>query len=207
MEKVFLIRHAETELNAELRYQGISDGELTPKGVWQAQCLAKRLKTEPIAAIYSSALRRAHQTAEIIAEQHQIGVVALSELNELNFGEWEGLTAKEIEDNYPGIFKKWMMGNPDTQIPGGELRALLQQRIEKAINQLLAQHSNQTIAIVTHGGPIKVILSKILGGNPDLFWKIRSDNASLNIIEFHEDGSIICLLNDTCHWRICDLPR
>jgi len=204
LTRFLLIRHAQTELNAQLRYQGISDGELTEWGIWQAERLARRLKDNSLAAIYSSTLKRARQTAEIIASPHRIEVIALSELNELNFGKWEGLTSEEIEKKYPEAFQEWLKGNPEAEIPGGESRIIFKQRIEKVIGRLLTQHSGQTIALITHGGPIKTIISKILGENPDLFWKIRQDNASLNIIEFHSDHPVICLLNDTCHYQGID---
>lgn len=199
MTKLFLIRHGETQNNLELRYQGNSNQGLTEKGILQAKSIAKCLQKEKLETIYSSALRRAFQTAEIIGEHHNLTPNIHEGLNEIDFGAWEGLTYNEIESRFPGVFEKWVSGTDGIEIPEGEARIDFHQRISSAVSSITKNHPDGQIAIVTHGGPIKSILCNILEVNPTAFWRIKQSNTALNIVEFYEESGFINLVNDTCH--------
>jgi alpha-ribazole phosphatase len=201
LTKLFLIRHGETQNNVELKYQGNSNQGLTEKGILQAESIAKYLQKENFEAIYSSALRRAFQTAEIIGSHHSLLPNTNKGLNEIDFGGWEGLTYNEIESQYPGVFEKWVSGADGTEIPGGEARTDFHRRISSAVSSITKSHPNGQIAIVTHGGPIKSILCNILEVNPTAFWRIKQSNTALNIVEFYEESGFINLVNDTCHLK------
>lgn len=197
--RLFLIRHGETEANLEKRYQGLTDYGLNERGISQAEKVGFRLAREPLSIIYSSTLKRARETAEKIAVHHNLEVITVETLKELNFGNWEGLTAEEIGRLYPEIFQKWTKGEFDIQIPGGENRKLFLERINQAISTIIEEHQGQTVAVVTHGGPIKSIICQSLGTEPRAFWNFRQDNGAINLIEYNQDYHTVMFINDTCH--------
>jgi broad specificity phosphatase PhoE len=199
--RLFLIRHAETDANSGHRYQGLTDNRLNEKGLWQARRLGERLSGEPLRAVYSSTLKRARETAEIIASYHKLDVVSLQDLRELDFGQWEGLTAEEIAHKYPEIFQKWANGDFEAEIPRGEKRKTFLERIKQGLGGILSAHRGETITLVSHGGPLKCILCDALATNPMGFWYLRLDNASVNLIEYDKDRHVVIYVNDTCHLR------
>src|SRR4029079_3482461 len=101
MTTILLARHGETDWNVERRVQGHSDTPLNDTGRGQARALAEELAGEPIDAVYSSDLVRAHETARLVAEQRGLDVTAIRDLREKHFGTWEGLTDVEIHDRFP----------------------------------------------------------------------------------------------------------
>lgn len=201
MGKIFIVRHGQTSGNRARKYFGITDIELNEEGIIQAGLISKRLERENICRIYSSNLKRAFKTAEIIAKPHKINVESKKDLMEINFGDWEGLSFQEIQKSYPHEFSKWQNNIMDFTIPHGESVLELKKRVETAFSEILNSAKENNVAIVTHGGPIRVILSKILSPNAleTTFWKIKQDNASLNIIENMDNTQIISLVNDTSH--------
>jgi broad specificity phosphatase PhoE len=199
--RLFLIRHAETDANSGHRYQGLTDNRLNEKGLWQARRLGERLSGEKLSAVYSSNLTRARETAEIIAGYHDLDVVTLKDLRELDFGEWEGLTGEEIAQTYPQLFERWVAGDFDVEIPGGEKRKLFLERVDNTLSQILDAHRGHTVALVSHGGPLKCILCDALATNPMGFWYFRLDNASVNLVEYDGDSHVVMFVNDTCHLR------
>lgn len=199
MTKVFLIRHGETEWNAKGKYLGLTDLPLTKKGEAQANALAKYLAKEPISMLYCSALKRARGTAEAIAEEKDLEIFVDPDLNEIDFGNWEGLTYAEIKAKYGDLVDSWFKNTSKVSIPGGESWSLFESRINRAISSIIRKSYGETIAVVAHGGVIKVILSKILGAEVS-FWRIRQDKGALNIVEFFDDGlATVTLMNSTCY--------
>ncbi len=204
MGKIFIVRHGQTDGNSARKYFGITDIELNEEGLIQAGLISKRLERENICRIYGSNLKRAFKTAEIIAKPHKINVESKKDLMEINFGDWEGLSFQEIQKSYPHEFSKWQNNIMDFTIPHGESVLELKKRVETAFSEILNSAVENNVVIVTHGGPIRVILSKILSPNAleAVFWKIRQDNASLNIIENIDNTQIISLVNDTSHLNL-----
>ena len=204
MGKIFIVRHGQTDGNSARKYFGITDIELNEEGLIQAGLISKRLERENICRIYGSNLKRAFKTAEIIAKPHKINVESKKDLMEINFGDWEGLSFQEIQKSYPHEFSKWQNNIMDFTIPHGESVLELKKRVETAFSEILNSARENNVAIVTHGGPIRVILSRILSPNAleTVFWKIRQDNASLNIIENIDNTQIISLVNDTSHLNL-----
>ena len=201
MGKIFIVRHGQTSGNRARKYFGITDIELNEEGIIQAGLISKRLERENICRIYSSNLKRAFKTAEIIAKTHKINVESKKDLMEINFGDWEGLSFQEIQKSYPHEFSKWQNNIMDFTIPHGESVLELKKRVELAFSEILNSAVENNVVIVTHGGPIRVILSKILSPNAleTTFWKIKQDNAALNIIENMDNTQVISLINDTSH--------
>ena len=194
------MRHGETSWNAGGKFQGHSDIPLSDNGRQQAKELAKRLQGHRIDAFYSSDLSRAKETAEIIASLHQLTVKYVPELREINFGQWEGLTYKEITDSYGEISRRWWSSPLTTEIPEGEKLQTVVDRCNKAMAEIVNNHPGETVVIAVHGGVIRVIVGSLLGMDLNHFWKLKLDNVSLTILEYNGfDQGILELYNDTCH--------
>ena len=152
MTTLHLIRHGETAWNAERRFQGQSDVPLSDRGREQADELAELLAGRRIGAVYSSDLSRALETARPLAERLGLEVVVDTRLRERHFGWAEGRTDDEVEGRYPSAW--W--ANPDGRIPGGESRRDVWSRVAGFLDELLADPPADEVAIVTHGGAIRV---------------------------------------------------
>ena len=146
--RIILARHGETDWNLERRWQGHSDRPLNETGLAQAEELAEELAGESIAAVYSSDLVRAHETARIVAARLGLDVVAVPGLRERQFGSWEGLRDVEVEHCFPGAH-----GPPD-----GETREEMLRRVLESIEAIAAAHDGETVLVVCHGGPIRAAL-------------------------------------------------
>lgn len=200
MTKLLLVRHGETVWNYISRYQGHSDIELSAKGREQARLLANRLQTEKIKAVYSSDLKRAFETASILALPHNLPVKATKELREINFGAWEGLTYQEIMEQYSDLATKWYQYPGQVRIPGGESFTDVKERAFNTILELTRQNDPGTIIVVAHGGTIRAVICGLLDIDLNHAFQFRQDNAALNIIEYHQEGFIVLsLLNGISH--------
>lgn len=204
--KVYLIRHGETEDADKGRYKGHLDLPLSGNGIKQMQRLGEYLavilekKYNPpipplekegtgrfdgtgLSAVYCSDLSRAVRSAEIIAEQFDLRPVIFPELRERNFGDWEGMTFSEIEGKWPDAFRAWA-ADPLTFRPvNGESTLETHDRVMPAFHRITDKHPGQKIAIVSHGGVIRVILCELLGMPLENIFRIEQDFAALNIIE------------------------
>ena len=197
MKKLILIRHGETDYTAERKYCGHSNTPLNSKGIKQADCLRPKLKKIKIDRIYSSDLRRAYQTAKIIFKNRTI--IKKRNLREIDFGKFVGLTWEESSILYPDIYKTWV-GNPtDTEIPNGESMRNFVKRVESCFIKISNRNSDKTVAVVSHGGTIRIILLKILRQDLDKFWTIEQNIAAINIIEFENKTPRLLKINDTSH--------
>ena len=199
MTKVILVRHGETLWNLEMKYQGHCDVALTEKGVAQAMLAAQRLADENISAVYASDLSRALKTAECIGAQHNLPVVAIPELREINFGEWEGLTYEGINNQWSDTMANLFTHPDDVQIPGGETFRAVKERATLALTKLVEKHPNQTIVIVSHGGTIRTLLCSVLNIHLNHLWNIKQDNTAINILEYYDEQVMVSLVNDVHH--------
>lgn len=197
--RVIFVRHGETAWNSAKKYQGHSDIPLNEKGLQQAKMVAQRLTGEAISAVYSSDLRRAVQTAELIAGQHSLQTVALQELREVNFGLWEGLSYEEIMATWPEVLSAIYARPGADRIPGGESFYEVKERVARGLSRCIADHDQETIVIVSHGGTMRVLLCHALGLAVERMWSLRQDSTGINIIEYFPDMTVVSLVNDTCH--------
>ncbi|MFY9140392.1 MAG: alpha-ribazole phosphatase [Thermacetogeniaceae bacterium] len=199
MTKLLLVRHGETIWNHVSRYQGHTDVELSDTGREQARLLADRLRSEKIKAVYSSDLKRAYETASILAAPHQLKVQIAEELREINFGVWEGLTFKEISEKYKELAEKWYQSPASVRIPKGETFFEVKERAYNAIMKLLKENDPGTIIVVAHGGTIRAIICGLLDIDLNHAFRIQQDNTALNIIQYNKGFIVLSLLNDTNH--------
>lgn len=205
--KIYLIRHGETKDSHPKRYKGSIDVPLSKNGEEQMKRLSKYIVEsglDRLHVVYSSDLSRAVKSAEIIAKPHGLKPVIMQELRERNFGIWEGMSFDEIKEQYPAEFEAWA-GNPLKFSPmEGESTLEVKDRSLNALNDILEEHNNvnsesvrTSIAIVSHGGIIRIVLCHLLGISLENIFRIEQDFGALNIIEFHGDYPVIKLLNCT----------
>ena len=161
MTTLLLTRHGETDWNRELRFQGHADPPLNALGRRQAEELADRLATERLAAIYSSDLRRAHETARIVGRRLGLDVTVVPRLREIDVGSWSGLTRDEIAEQFPDGFSRWLEGEEGHD---GESRAELATRVLDSARRIASAHPGEKVLLVSHGGPLRALLSHAEGG-------------------------------------------
>ncbi len=180
--RVFLVRHGETQWNAELRVMGQLDIPLNERGRAQARRTAELLAQEKFSAIYASDLVRAVETAQIIAAPHRIDVIAVPQLREARYGLWEGLTRQEVLERFPEEYQMRRTDPANFRPSGGESRKELYERASRIFSELVAQHPRQKILIVSHGGTIRAILRYVLGLGPGN-GHFAVDNCGITIID------------------------
>ena len=120
MLEIILVRHGETEFNAAETFRGRADVPLNETGLKQAKLLGEYLSREKINVVYSSPLQRAVKTAEAIAAPQKLKVKIVENLNDIDCGEWQGLTLKEVKERYEDIYQDWLDTPEQVRIPGGE---------------------------------------------------------------------------------------
>ena len=152
MTTILLARHGETDWNRESRWQGWADPPLNETGRDQARRLAEQLRHIPFDAVYTSDLRRAHETAEIVAAPHGVPVVADPGLREIDVGSWSGLTRAEIEERFPGAER-----------PDGETREQHLARVLQAVERIARDNLGRRILLVSHGGTMRALRGHVSG--------------------------------------------
>jgi len=193
---VYLIRHGQVKGYESFPVYGHSDVELTETGVLQMLQMADRLRLVDLDAIYSSDLIRSATGARQIARYHNVPLHFLPELRELYFGDWEGLTLKEIRERYPEEMEKRESDPANFEAPGGgESLAKLSARITKCFERILLEQKGSGIAIVAHGGVNRVILCSALGLEIDRMFNIHQEYGCLNIIDYYADSTLVQLVN------------
>lgn len=196
VKRVLIVRHGQTDYNSARRWQGHLDIPLNEKGLTQAQALADYLRSTAIHQIYSSDLQRAMVTAQILAEGRNIPIVLETRLREFNLGYFEGLTSEEIGERYENALSSWRSSD-DYVVPDGESRRMAQVRMVAFWEEITQQCSAETIALVSHGGSIKMLFRKILG---EQIASINFHNTSLSILERHSEKTWQAIeLNTTPH--------
>ncbi|HEU0128451.1 MAG TPA: bifunctional RNase H/acid phosphatase, partial [Pseudonocardiaceae bacterium] len=198
--RLLMLRHGQTEYSAQRRYSGRGDLPLTELGERQAAAAAARLsRMDGVAAVVSSPLLRARQTAQPVADALDVPLSVHEGLVETDFGAWEGLTFAEARQRDPDLHARWIT---DTSVaaPGGESMDAVHRRVRRVRDQLITEHANATLVVVTHVTPVKALLRMALDAGPALLHRLHLDLASLSIAEFYPDGpASVRLVNDTSH--------
>lgn len=174
--RLILIRHGETDWSAQKRYCGVADVDLNERGRTQAIGLSKRLKGEDVHKVYSSDLKRALRFAGIVF--NGISIERIQELREMRFGVFEGLTYEELMQKHPEVYAKWLNNPFEVDIPEGEEWKGFEGRVKSALDRIISLNKGRTVAVVTHAGPIKVIMG----------WEIQPALASFKIMDFDNGG-------------------
>jgi broad specificity phosphatase PhoE len=155
---ILLARHGETDWNRDNRFQGHADPPLNAAGREQARALAEALSGEPLAAVYTSPLRRAAETAEIVAAPHRLRAEPIDGLREVDVGSWEGRTRADLEQQQPEQFRRWLVEH-EQGWEDGETYEQMGRRVLPALLALAERHRGERIIAVTHGGPIRAAIA------------------------------------------------
>ena len=196
MTTIMLIRHGDTDWNVEEIFRGRVDVKLNETGIKQAQLLSKYLGDAPIGAVYSSPLKRAVKTAEIIAGPHNIGVKPSQELIDFDYGEWQGLSHDAVKDRYKTLYEEWLKKPHLVKIPKGESLDDVSKRAVSLVDRVTANHEG-TVALVSHRVIHKVIICALLGLDNSHFWNIKLDTCGITTFIYQDKRFILEKHNDT----------
>jgi broad specificity phosphatase PhoE len=213
--RILLARHGETVFNVEGRWQGQSDSRLTERGLAQARELARALADEPIAAVYSSDLGRAVDTAAEVAKLHHLAVTTDERLREIDTGAWTGKGRAEITAEFPGGLEAWATQPTSMRLPHGETLLEAQTRALAFFAQRMPAHAAQTVVVISHGAIGQTILVNAMRGTvEDLWLEQRVDNCQISRLEWTPShGLKLIELSDVRHledvgslrgWRTTD---
>jgi len=200
--RLYLIRHGATQLTAEDRFSGATNVHLSEAGRDQVERLALRLADDDISAIYCSPLDRTMETAAILASPHRLALSAKDELREISHGHWEGLSRKEVEEQFHDEYIAWE-SDPFTFAPiNGESGISVLARALPVIRQIVVSHQDKNIIVVSHKATIRLVLSSLLGFD-ERGYRDRLDQAPacLNILDFRDEvHARLMLFNDISHY-------
>jgi alpha-ribazole phosphatase len=198
--RLMLIRHGETDWNATLRYQGHANIPLNEQGRAQARKAGARLAHYGAAAIYTSDILRAAETAEIVGAATGLTPEPMPNLREIDVGQWEGLTPEELYRRFPEHMAAFDRDPARTVRLGGESYAQLQERALIALNDIHAAYpSDELVLAVSHGGTIRALLCHIIGLDLAHFGRLWLDNGSLTELRHGAHGWRLVRLNDVAH--------
>ena len=196
MTLLYLIRHGRSTWNAEGRVQGQADAPLDDTGREQAQKLAQKLRDIDFDAFYSSPLSRASETAKIVAEPHDLPIAFDERLMERSFGNWTGKLGAEIDKEMKKpLHSNWRLEGP----PGGESRIQIVNRAMSVFNEIIAARTDQTIAVVSHGGLLSAYLAHVIGLPLETSVYIHFFNTAVARIRFQNGQIHIISINDNSH--------
>ncbi len=198
---LILVRHGETEGNAQQVWHGSLDAPLTPRGRLQVAATAKRMagvqQAYPISAFYVSPLPCARSTAQAIAQAIGIEPQIDPELREFDLGDWEGRTFRDLKET-EDLWTHWS-ADPHFAPPNGESPRSFNRRVVEALQRLVQQHAGQTVLVVTHGGVICNVLATWLGAGPDAWRDWDPHNCAISILRWDGRHWQPLSVNDISH--------
>jgi len=196
---MLLLRHGQTPMSVEKRFSGVGDRPLTEIGLAQAGAAARRLRGCSAVAVVASPLRRAVQTADLVAAEIGVAVTVDEGLRETDFGDWEGYTFAEVQHRWPDQLSAWL-ASPDVAPPAGESFVDTARRVRQARDRVLAAYGGHTVVVVSHVTPIKTLVRLALEAPSGTLYRMHLDLVSISEIDWYADGpAVVRRLNDTCH--------
>ena len=207
MTRIYLVRHGQTQWNREEIFRGTTDVPLNESGLKEADLAAEALREEPIKAVYASPLARAKQTAEAIARIHRTEVRVIDDLRDICFGEWQGVSHKEVRERYADLYRRWLEEPQTVTFPDGESLAALASRAVPAVRRVVLDHAEDTIAMVSHRVVNRVLICGLVGIDLARFWQIGQDTTAINLLTWKKGRFTLTCLNDTCHLRSVNQER
>jgi probable phosphoglycerate mutase len=193
MTEIWIVRHGETPWNVERRVQGWEDIELNENGQQQAVALGQHLaklkqQGKILDAIYSSDLKRAHQTASIVGQAIGMTPTPLVGVRERHFGILQGLIFSTMAEHQPQAAAAWKSRDPDAEIPGGETLGTFHRRVVQAIDEVAHKHNGKRVMVVSHGGALDIMWRQATGVALDAPRDAPLLNASINRIRVSPQG-------------------
>ena len=199
--RLLLVRHAETDAAMRGRCYGRLDVGLSTTGRRQARELGAALRGISLAAVYSSSLARALDTASAIAAPHGLEPVAVDRLQEIDFGELEGLLYEDIEAGRPELFGKWMETPGSVRFPGGEALTDLRARVRPAVAEIRARHEGEVVALVAHGSVIRIVLADALELADGAFFRLGQAFGGLSVVDWEDGSPVVAVVNAVLYSR------
>jgi broad specificity phosphatase PhoE len=193
--RFLLLRHGETDRELRGRCYGRLDVELSPEGRRQAASIAAALADVHLDAVHSSPLARALDTARALADGRGLEPVAEPGLAEIDFGELEGLAYEDVRAERPGLFREWMETPTSVRFPGGESFAELRARVLEAVAGIRALHAGGAVAVVAHGGVVRVVLADALGLADGLVFRLDQAYGGLSVVDWVADAPVVRVVN------------
>jgi len=200
MTEIILARHGETEWNVAEIFRGRTDVELNETGIRQAKLLAEYLSKVKIDAIYSSPLKRALETAEIIASYHKLDVDIAPDLTDFNFGKWQGLSHQEVKGKYKKLYTEWINHPDRVKMPAGESLEDVRKRATRVVARVIARYA-ETVVLVSHRVVNKVLICALLGLDNSHFWNIKLDTCGITIFTYVDKQFTLTKHNDTSYLK------
>ncbi len=199
MGRWFIVRHGETEWNAQGRIQGHTDISLSDIGIQQSRLVAQRLAGVSLDVAYSSDLARSAETARQILEQRNVPLHTTERLREFNKGVFEGLTPEETGQRYPDLYKASQVNDLDFAPPGGESIRQTSARMNAIMTELRARHPDENVLIVGHGGALRAGFVALLELPLEANWRFAMTNCGLSVLDIYPDNAVLRLYNDSSH--------
>jgi alpha-ribazole phosphatase len=194
--RLYLVRHGQVLGYERFPIYGLTDVGLTDAGLLQFEHLAERLRFTRIDAIYSSDLKRSIEGARIIGRYHDVSHQIRPELQEIHFGDWEGLGFKDVREQFPEKVQSRMVDPVQFRAPGdGETVAELSKRVMACLAEVLNTHDGHDFLIVGHGAVNRVIICDALGLELRYMFRLQQDYGALNIIDYFPDSTLVRLMN------------
>ncbi|MDZ4768671.1 MAG: histidine phosphatase family protein [Chloroflexota bacterium] len=197
VRRIIFFRPGETNWNREGRWQGWVAAPLNEQGRHQTEALAKYVRNIGMTALYTSDLRRAIQTADMLAQPLGFAPTPDARLRERSIGSWQGLTLEEMELWYPDDYATMLTNIDEYRIPGGESRNDVRVRVMAALDEIMASASHETIGILSHTTAIKIMLAALVPSYDPLY--VELDNTSVTTIHRRDDQWMIAAVNDRMH--------
>jgi broad specificity phosphatase PhoE len=197
MIEIILARHGETDWNASEIFRGRADVPLNEAGRKQAEMLGEHLGREEIDLIYSSPLKRAIETAKSIAHHHNLQVNPVENLNDFHFGDWQGLSRREIAEKYPELYRDWLDTPEQVRIPGGESLEDVRCRAVPFVEDAIMRCGEGRIVFVSHRVVNKVLVCGLLGLALSHFWNIKIDTCGLTRFNCGDGRLVLTKHNET----------
>jgi len=194
---IILVRHGQTAWNAAEVFRGQIDIELDETGLEQAELLAEYLSHRELETVYSSPLKRAIQTATAIARYHGLAVEIAPGLNDINFGEWQGLPVTEVRTRFSELFETWVSDPHQVRLPSGESLDDVHQRALAPVNQVVDKHEGKVVVLVSHRVVNKVLICTLLGLDNSHFWDVRLDTCGMTTFELADGRFVLAEHNNT----------
>ncbi len=198
MTEIILARHGETEWNVTEVFRGRIDIALNDTGIKQAELLAGYLRDIKIDAIYSSPLKRALKTAEIIASYHKLAVEIAPGLIDFNYGKWQGLAHQEVKDKYKEFYVEWINSPDKVKMPTGESLNDVRKRAMGVVAKVIAKYKG-TVVLVSHRVVNKVLTCALLGLDNSHFWNIKQDMCGITTFTYENGRFILTEHNNTSY--------
>jgi phosphoserine phosphatase len=204
--RLILVHHGETAWSRERRFHGRRDSPLSSQGREQAAAVSRALASESPAAVYASPVACARETAQLIAEPHDLSVVADASFIELSFGIWEGLTVAEVRRTFPALYTRWRTEPHTVRFPGGEDLHAPRSRVRARLAELAPLYAGKTVVVVTHGVVVRLVVLEALDLPPDRLWAIAAEAGGITEIEYATSWATVHRMNARQHLELTLAP-